>query len=189
MIRRIRIAVLAGVSALALAGCQRDGADAATGPTIRGAASGVVVPPAPPPDGGLAWTDAEGHVYSVSIAMTATGLSAAHFRDGVQFAESRGVGGGTNVSYFESGVLVQEEFVSITLSGPDSSVPLGGPGPQRAMMVPCGDAWSGYLLASAELIAAGLYMQRHPGFKGRAVFAAAVANFAAAWYDLYSCTR
>ncbi len=56
------------------------------------------------------------------------------------------------------------------------------------MLMPCTDELRAYLTASVGLIAAGAYLERYRASrKAITTFAAAVANFIAAWNDLYNC--
>ncbi len=217
MTHRIRLALVAGILALTLTGCERDPSGIA-GPSLA-RAPGIPAPAATPRADtagtragsliqladafgpGMSWYDAEGHHYEIRLASEDAGTAGdlLHYRDGELFAETVPATRGGQVSVYSGGVLVQ---ASAPQGGPlaaravgDGRVLLDGQhagarpfGPRQMMAYPCQDQVNAYLVSSAELIIAGAYLQRNRASK-RAItaFTAALANWGAAWNDLYNC--
>jgi phage baseplate assembly protein gpV len=173
----------------------------------QGIASGgdgsIALPDANP--GALTWYDLDGHRYDVQLGST----SSAHYQDGVLFATQQvGNEGATNI--FADGQLVTVD-APVLYGGPSAArATTGNAGvqppdldatrdllhlrrprpdePLRMKVMPCTDQIGSYVIASGELIAAGMYLQRHRGSRTAITgFTAALANWIAAWRELYFC--
>jgi hypothetical protein len=221
MNHRIRLAVMAGVIALAAAACEHDPNGIAAGPgSAPSAQPSSAGPQAVVPSGGgdgttalpdassgaMTWYDIEGHRYDVQVGST----QSQHFLDGTLFASvPLSNPGATNV-YADGELVVADQPVlygvplAAHATGNDAGVvpgdPLGvthdflrgrpsRPGePLRMKVMPCTDQIGSYIVASGELIAAGAYLQRHRGTRAAiTAFTAALANWVAAWRELYFC--
>jgi hypothetical protein len=201
MKNQLQLVLAAGALAglCAIAGCQQDRPGGATGPGRAPEAARVNPDPGLVPfgdaSGPLTFTDAEGHRYEVVFGVDANGTVnvVRHSRDGVPFAEIRPAAGGEDVAYLEDGAIVQDQFLAQTDGLPSQpivkpGVQTGNPGDPLQMMFPCEDAIQAYILASGELIAAGMYLQRNRGSRrALVIFAGAVANWVGAWSTLYNC--
>ncbi|HEY2805090.1 MAG TPA: hypothetical protein VGI92_04450 [Gemmatimonadales bacterium] len=212
MIRSTRLALLAGatLAALALTGCQNDsdlaGPASARVATHTADPTRVVAPPGnagtlPPPPSApsgtqtLRFTDSWGHTYAA--VLNADG-SSAHFVDGAEYAMSTPQAGGFNIAYIANGLIVSSQFMA--MSGPQGLRGIGDlmpqrpttntRGPQAQQLIPCADFIASYIVASGELLAAGLPLSS--GIRNQTTmthFTAAAAKWAIAWVNLYNCEK
>ncbi len=207
---RLTIFTVTMAATLVLAACERDGGNLAgpRAPSTRAVATEVPATPAAPvtgpkgvvvagdPASTQSFTDSEGHTWSVNISEGST----SHFRDGVLYATTSPTSGGDNVAVFLDGALFDQQVVSAAgVAGARAvmdSLRLDDPlaldrnprRPQLQMYWACGDELQGYLVASGEMIAAALWLQRNPtNRKARSAYYASIVNWAFAWKALYHC--
>ncbi len=197
MTRFTRITLLTGatLSALVIAGCQKDGANP-VGPSSR-----VAMPVAPggqptgrPP---LVIYGSDGHTYQIAFNDNGT---TTHSVDGAAFALVNPTTGGSNVSYLYAGDVLYSDFFALG-SAPaglpfvgggarpsrpprDGDEDVGGP---QGLMTTCGQQIRNYISASGTLIAAGAALSAHRSSMTIKAMALATANWVSAWMDLYDC--
>ncbi len=198
MTRFTRIALLTGatLSALVVAGCQKDGA------TPVGPSSSDLMPVAPgtqpslrPP---LVLYGSDGHTYQVAFNFDGT---TTHSVDGAAFALVTPSTGGSNVAYLSGGSVLYSDFFAVEASAP-AGLPFvgGGARPSRppregdennggpqGLMTTCGEQIRNYISASGTLIAAGAALSAHRNSSTIKAMALAAANWVSAWMDLYNC--
>lgn len=198
MTRFTRIALLAGatLSALVVAGCQRDG-EAPTSPSAR-----VTMPVAP--GGGqpagtrspLVMQGSDGHTYQVTFNADGT---TSHLVDGSTYAAVTPSPGGNSVAFLSGGQSIYADFFALSAAAPAGLPSVGGgafhPRPPRfeegsgpqPLMTTCGEQIRNYIIASGVLIAAGAALTARRNSTTIKAMAVATAGWVAAWIDLYNC--